>query len=317
MGEYQTIRHTFEPVWDKQSEILILGTFPSVKSRENHFYYGHPQNRFWKLLAGIYQELVPETIEEKKQLILEHHLAVWDVIDQCDIIGSSDSSIRNVVPSDLAGLLAQSNIHTIIANGAKAYDLYQKHQMPVTGRNALKLPSTSPANAAWSLQRLQEVWGAVLRGSRNQDKSMHFLSITASDTIWKEVGLFAQNCSWRAGKALARSMSDNIFTDWERVIVALYEKDIAGYCTVAKKDCIADVPYTPYIGYLFVDEKYRGQRLGQKLISYAMSYLRTVGFQQVFLVSDHENLYEKYGFHVIDKKAAPWGAMEKIYMHDL
>ena len=146
---------------------------------------------------------------------------------------------------------------------------------------------------------------------------MNFLAITSSDDIWKEVCNFAGNCSWRAGKSLAQNMSDNIFTDWERVIVALHANNIAGYCTVAKTDCIPDVPYTPYIGYMFVDEKYRGHRLSQKLISYAMSYLRTLGFHQVFLVSDHENLYEKYGFKVIDKKTAPWGEMEKIYMHEL
>ena len=163
MEAYQTVRHTFDPVWNAQSEILILGTFPSVKSRENHFYYGHPQNRFWKLLANIYEELVPQTIDDKKQLILKHHLALWDVIDQCDIIGSSDSSIRNVIPCDLAGLLARSSIHTVIANGAKAYSLYEKHQLPKTGLKAQKLPSTSPANAAWSLERLQQAWGAVLR----------------------------------------------------------------------------------------------------------------------------------------------------------
>ncbi len=164
MEEYHAIRHTFEPVWDSDSKILILGTFPSVKSRENCFYYGHPQNRFWKLLAGIYEEAVPETIDEKKALVLRHHLAVWDVISQCDIIGSSDSSIRNVVPSDLKGLLQNSGIHTVIANGAKAYELYEKHQLPVTGIKAQKLPSTSPANAAWSFGRLKEAWGAVLLG---------------------------------------------------------------------------------------------------------------------------------------------------------
>lgn len=163
MEQYQTIRHTFEPVWNAQSEILILGTFPSVKSRENHFYYGHPQNRFWKLLANIYEEPIPGSIDEKKELVLKHHLAIWDVIDQCDIIGSSDSSIRNVIPCDLAGILAESRIHTIIANGAKAYELYQKHQLSKTGLKAQKLPSTSPANAAWSLERLQEAWGAVLQ----------------------------------------------------------------------------------------------------------------------------------------------------------
>ena len=162
MGEYQRVKHTFEPVWNRQSEILILGTFPSVKSRENHFYYGHPQNRFWKMIAGIFQEPVPDTTEEKKELILRHRLALWDVIDECDIAGSADSSIRNVVASDIAGLLTRSGIHTIIANGARAYELYQKHQLPQTGIQAYKLPSTSPANAAWSFQRLQEAWSAVL-----------------------------------------------------------------------------------------------------------------------------------------------------------
>lgn len=166
MEEYQTIRHTFEPVWDKHSAILIVGTFPSVKSRENNFYYGHPQNRFWKLLAGLYDQELPKTIEEKKSLILSCHLAVWDVISQCDIIGSSDSSIRNVVASDIAGLLAKSRIHTIAANGAKAYELYNKHQLAQTGLEAVKLPSTSPANAAWSLERLQEAWGRVLLSGR-------------------------------------------------------------------------------------------------------------------------------------------------------
>jgi len=112
-------------------------------------------------------------------------------------------------------------------------------------------------------------------------------------------------------------MSDNAFTDWERVIVALNENDIAGYCTVAKSDCIPDVPYTPYIGYMFVDEKYRGHRLSGKLISYAVSYLKTLGFERVYLVSDHENLYEKYGFKVIDKKIASWGELEKIYMLEI
>ncbi len=162
METYQTVTHTFDPVWDKQSEILILGTFPSVKSRENHFYYGHPQNRFWKLLANIYQETAPETIDEKKSLLLRHRLAVWDVISQCDIIGSSDSSIRNVIPCDIASLLARTSIRTILANGAKAYELYKKYQLPATGRNAHKLPSTSPANAAWSLERLKNAWSAVL-----------------------------------------------------------------------------------------------------------------------------------------------------------
>ncbi len=162
MEGYQTIKHTFEPVWNAHSEILILGTFPSVKSREGNFYYGHPQNRFWRMLAGIYKESVPESIEAKKGLVLRHRLAVWDVVSQCDIIGSSDSSIRNVVASDIAGLLAQSKIHMVLANGAKAYELYQKHQRAKTGMEAKKMPSTSPANAVWTLERLEQVWGMEL-----------------------------------------------------------------------------------------------------------------------------------------------------------
>ncbi len=146
---------------------------------------------------------------------------------------------------------------------------------------------------------------------------MDFLIITSSDDMWEKVRKFAQNCSWRAGSSLSKAMSENAFTEWERVIVALNENDIAGYCTVAKNDCIPDLPYTPYIGYLFVDEKYRGRRLSQQLISYAMSYLKTLGFLRVFLVSDHENFYEKYGFRVIDRKSAPWGEIEKIYMREL
>lgn len=162
MDGYQTVTHMFDPVWDEQSEILILGTFPSVKSREMQFYYGHPQNRFWKMLASIYKEPVPVSVDEKKQLILNHRLAIWDVIAKCDIIGSSDSSIRNVFVNDVAGLIAKSKIRTIIANGAKAYELYEKYQLDSTGIPAHKLPSTSPANAAWTFEGLVKAWGELL-----------------------------------------------------------------------------------------------------------------------------------------------------------
>ena len=160
--DYQTITQPFEPVWDMQSEILILGSFPSVLSRKNAFYYGNPQNRFWKMLAGIYGEAVPESIEEKCALILSHHLAVWDVIESCEIIGSSDSSIRNVVPADIAGLMKKAPIKTIICNGGKSYEVYRRYQEAQTGIRAIKLPSTSPANAAWSLERLINTWAEIL-----------------------------------------------------------------------------------------------------------------------------------------------------------
>jgi hypoxanthine-DNA glycosylase len=160
--EYEHIVHSFEPVYDKDSEILILGTLPSVKSRENNFYYGHKQNRFWKVLATLLKEPVPETIEEKKVMLLAHRIALWDVIQSCDIKGSSDSSIKNVQPTDIGMILEKTNVTQIYANGNKAGQLYKRYQFPVTGIEATVLPSTSPANAAWSLARLCEAWKTIL-----------------------------------------------------------------------------------------------------------------------------------------------------------
>ena len=141
--------------------------------------------------------------------------------------------------------------------------------------------------------------------------------ISPSVPLWEHVAAYAAACSWNAGKALAQAMRSGGFTDWERVVVALDNNRICGYCTCAKTDCIPDVPYTPYIGFVFVDEAYRGNRLSEKLIRAAMDYLKSVGFDRVYLTSDHENLYEKYGFTVIDCKTAFWGAEEKIYTRKL
>ena len=163
--EYEHIVHTFQPVFDEHSEILILGTLPSVKSRENQFYYGHKQNRFWKVLAQICEESIPETIEEKKEMLLRNHIAIWDVIESCDIKGSSDSSIRNVVPTDLSWILEGSQVKKIFVNGKKAGALYQKFQQQITGMEAIVLPSTSPANAAWSFERLYEEWKRRIKGN--------------------------------------------------------------------------------------------------------------------------------------------------------
>ena len=156
--EYTHVKHTFLPVYNEESRILILGSFPSVKSRENQFHYGHPQNRFWQVIVGIFKEPLPQTIDEKKDLLLRHRIAVWDVIDSCDIVGSSDSSIRNVVPNDMNLILSNAKIQGIFANGGKAHQLFVKYcnkeGMPPLG----KLPSTSPANAAWNLERLTAEW---------------------------------------------------------------------------------------------------------------------------------------------------------------
>ncbi|MBQ2271350.1 MAG: DNA-deoxyinosine glycosylase [Firmicutes bacterium] len=155
---YQHITHEFEPIFDERSRILILGTLPSVKSREGQFYYHHPQNRFWKVLAKICKTEPPATIAAKKAMLLEHGIAIWDVVQSCDIIGSSDSSIKNVTPADLSVILRQAPVKTIFLNGGKAWDLYQKYCAGMTDLPAVKLPSTSPANAAWSLEKLVTVW---------------------------------------------------------------------------------------------------------------------------------------------------------------
>lgn len=144
-----------------------------------------------------------------------------------------------------------------------------------------------------------------------------FRFLTAADPLWGEVTAYARGCSWRAGPSLASAMERGDLDDWEGVIVALDGETIAGYCTVAKTDCIPDAPYTPYIGYVFVGEAFRGHRLSGRMIDFACAYLKTLGFDRVYLVSDHENLYEKYGFSVIDHRPAPWSSIEKIYMRRL
>ena len=161
--EYQHITHPIPPFFDDASTVLILGSFPSVKSRENGFFYGHPQNRFWKVLAAVAEQPMPESIDEKKALLASQHIALWDVIASCDISGSADSSIRNAVPNDLSAILQTAPIVKIITNGKTADKLYQKYLAPITGREAVCLPSTSPANAAWTLDKLIKTWGNALR----------------------------------------------------------------------------------------------------------------------------------------------------------
>ena len=146
---------------------------------------------------------------------------------------------------------------------------------------------------------------------------MTIKAITPSEPEWEAVKQYARDCSWSAGPFLAKTMDVNQFSDWERVVAAFDGDQVCGYCTVAKTDCIPNVPYTPYIGFVFVGEPFRGKRLSEKLIAYSKEYLKAVGFQQVYLVSDHENLYEKYGFTVIDRKTAPWGSIEKIYRKEI
>lgn len=159
------IQHPIAPVYDEYSNILILGSFPSVKSREQGFFYGHPQNRFWRVLAAVYGNEVPQTVEEKKEFLLRNGVAVWDVIASCEIQGSADSSIKDVVPTDLSEVLAQAPVRRIYVNGKKAEQLYRKYQVKQTGIEAVCLPSTSPANAAWGMERLVEAWQVIRDGA--------------------------------------------------------------------------------------------------------------------------------------------------------
>ena len=156
------LEHPFPPVVDENCRILVLGSFPSVKSREDGFFYGHPQNRFWRMLAAIFTEEVPADIPAKKAFLLQHHIALWDVIASCEIEGSSDASVKNAVPVDIDRVIQIASIERIICNGNLAYKLYQRHLEPLTGIQAISLPSTSPANAAWSLEKLVSAWRDAL-----------------------------------------------------------------------------------------------------------------------------------------------------------
>lgn len=153
-------QHNIDPIYDEESKILILGSFPSVKSREAKFFYHHPQNRFWKLFSILYHQEV-QTIDEKKALLHQNHIALWDVIKQCTITGSSDTSIKNVEINDINYIIERSKIKKVYTNGKKSHQLYQKYCYSKTKIEAICLPSTSPANAAYSLEKLLEYWKQI------------------------------------------------------------------------------------------------------------------------------------------------------------
>lgn len=159
--ESTLILHPIPPVYDSTSRILILGSFPSVKSREAMFFYGHPQNRFWRVAAQVFGEPVPMTVPDRKAFLLRNHIAAWDVIASCRIEGSSDASIKDVTVNDLRQILETAPIRQIYVNGKTAEKMYQKYTQPVTGRPCICLPSTSPANAAWGMERLAEAWRRI------------------------------------------------------------------------------------------------------------------------------------------------------------
>lgn len=158
------IEHPFLPICDKNSKILILGSFPSVKSRENSFYYGHPQNRFWKIIAKIFEQDVVVTIEQKKELLLRNNIAIWDILKSCEIEGSADLSIKEPVVNDIKKVIENSNINKICFNGNTAYNLYKKYAKQELNIAVHVLPSTSPANASYSFDKLYNIWEESIKG---------------------------------------------------------------------------------------------------------------------------------------------------------
>lgn len=192
MTEPSCVLHPFVPIYNQDSRILILGSLPSVKSREQNFYYGHPRNRFWRLLAEILECPVPADPAEKTELLLSHHIALWDVIESCTIQGSSDASIRDVKPNDLQPLLQTAQIAQIFCNGATAARYYKKYQYPQTGIQAVMLPSTSPANAAWSFERLLDTWKPAIHSAlkraecQKSDASFSSESLKCSSDLTKD-----------------------------------------------------------------------------------------------------------------------------------
>lgn len=156
------VKHPIPPTYDSSSRILILGSFPSVKSREEGYFYAHPQNRFWKLLSALFEESCPQSLDEKRDFLLRRHIALWDVIASCEISGSADSSIAKAEPNDIRRLLAETEIRAVYVNGRTADRLYRKYIEPMTSLPAHYLPSTSPANAAWKLQDLLASWNCIL-----------------------------------------------------------------------------------------------------------------------------------------------------------
>ena len=162
--------HPFGPLFNENSRVLILGSFPSVKSREQNFFYGHPQNRFWRVIAEVFNQPVPQNVDEKKLLILNNGLALWDSIASCEITGSSDASIRNARPNDIGIILDNCSIEQIYCNGRKSHELYCRYIEPQTGREATCLPSTSPANAQWTFDRLVAAWSVIAEKRINNDR---------------------------------------------------------------------------------------------------------------------------------------------------
>ena len=205
-----TVTHEIQPVFDSRSRVLLLGTMPSPASREQGFYYGHPQNRFWRVLAAIFDEPAPRTIEEKHDMLLRHHIALWDVLASCEIEGASDASIRDAQPNDLARIFDAADIRAVFATGTKAGELYRKLIEPTLGAPCTTLPSTSPANAKMKLADLVNAYGKALLPLLGETEK-HVLPVADVVKLEKEIadgGTSLSTLMERAGRALAKVAFD-------------------------------------------------------------------------------------------------------------
>lgn len=205
-----TVTHEIQPVFDSRSRVLLLGTMPSPASREQGFYYGHPQNRFWRVLAAIFDEPVPRTIEEKRDMLLRHHIALWDVLASCEIEGASDASIRDAQPNDLARIFDAADIRAVFATGTKAGELYRKLIEPTLGVPCTTLPSTSPANAKMKLADLVDAYGKALLPLLGETEK-HVLPVADVVKLEKKIadgGTSLSTLMERAGRALAKAAFD-------------------------------------------------------------------------------------------------------------
>ena len=205
-----TVTHEIQPVFDSRSRVLLLGTMPSPASREQGFYYGHPQNRFWRVIAAIFDEPAPRTIEEKRDMLLRHHIALWDVLASCEIEGASDASIRDAQPNDLARIFDAADIRAVFATGTKASELYRKLIEPTLGAPCTTLPSTSPANAKMKLADLVGAYGKALLPLLGETEK-HVLPVADVMKLEKEItksGTSLSTLMERAGRTLAKVAFD-------------------------------------------------------------------------------------------------------------
>ena len=232
-----TVTHEIQPVFDSRSRVLLLGTMPSPASREQGFYYGHPQNRFWRVLAAIFNEPAPRTIEEKRDMLLRHHVALWDVLASCEIEGASDASIRDAQPNDLARIFDVADIRAVFATGTKAGELYHKLVEPTLGVPCTTLPSTSPANAKMKLDNLADAYGKALLPLLGETEK-HVLPV--ADVVKLEQAIAKNGTSLstlmeRAGRALAMVAFDEA--------QATARHDDASNATQRQADAISHAPH--------------------------------------------------------------------------